>query len=106
MAELDCLLIHTPKFDNYFEPMGHFTWVNYMPAGMLGLADYPEKNGCRAPVLHQGVQWMNDRLWQLEDTLKAMDAPLVALSRYWHQQAHDVIETCHRIRPPKHSRQT
>jgi len=98
MVQLDCLLVHTPKFDNYYKPIGHFTWVNYMPVGMLGLADHLETGGCRARILHQGVEWMNDRSWRLEDTLATVDAPLVALSLHWHQQAYDVIETCRRIR--------
>ncbi|MHC4179840.1 MAG: B12-binding domain-containing radical SAM protein, partial [Planctomycetota bacterium] len=98
MSELDCLLIHTPKFDNYYEPAGHFTWVNYTPMGMLGLADYLERNGHACKILHQGVEWMNDKSWQLEDSLASVDPPLIALSLHWHHQAYDVIETCKKIR--------
>jgi hypothetical protein len=33
VAEMDCLIIHTPKFNNYYKPFGEFIWVNYMPLG-------------------------------------------------------------------------
>lgn len=98
MIPLDCLLVHTPKFGNYYKPMGHFTWLNYMAVGLLALADHLERNGVRTRILHQGVQWMNDRSWRLEDSIKAFDTPLVGVSLHWHHQAYDVIETCRRIR--------
>ena len=95
---MDCLLIHTPKFNNHYRPLGHFIWVNSMPMGLLGLADHLAKQGFACRVLHQGVEWMNNRSWRLEDTLQAVDPPLIALSLHWHHQAYDVIETCKRIR--------
>lgn len=98
MSELDCLIIHTPKFNNYYEPLGHFMWVNYMPMGLLGLADYLDRNGLHCRVLHQGIEWMNNKSWRLENSLESVDSPLIALSLHWHYQAYDVIETCKKIR--------
>ena len=56
---LDCLIIHTPKFNNYYKPVGQFMWVNYMPLGLLGIADYLNRNKIKCRVLHQGVEKMN-----------------------------------------------
>jgi len=98
VSELHCLIVHTPKFNNYYKPIGHFMWVNYMPMGLLGLADYLDQNGFGCRVLHQGVERMNDRSWRLEDALGSVAPPLIALSLHWHHQAYDVIETCKRIR--------
>ena len=98
MQELDCLIIHTPKFNNYYKPVGQFMWVNYMPLGLLGIADYLDRNGMKCRVLHQGVEKMNRKSWQLQDSLKAVSAPVIALSLHWHYQAHDVIESCKKIR--------
>jgi len=95
---MDCLIIHTPKFNNYYKPVGQFVWVNYMPLGLLGIADYLNSNGIKSHVLHQGVEWMNRKSWKLEETLKLIDPPVVALSLHWHYQAHDVIESCRKIR--------
>ena len=98
MHPLDCLIIHTPKFNNYYKPVGHFMWVNYMPLGLLGIADYLDRRGIRCRVLHQGIEWMNDRSWRIEDYLGSVAPSVVALSLHWHYQAHDVIQSCERIR--------
>ena len=98
MQALDCLIIHTPKFNNYYKPLGQFMWVNYMPLGLLGIADYLARNEITCRVLHQGVERMNQDSWQLGDYLKSVTSPLVALSLHWHYQAHDVIESCREIR--------
>ena len=98
MQQLDCLIIHTPKFNNYYKPVGQFMWVNYMPLGLLGIADYLGRNGMKSRVVHQGVQKMDGKSWQLEDSLKSVSAPVIALSLHWHYQAHDVVESCRKIR--------
>jgi len=71
MQKLDCLIIHTPKFNNYYKPVGQFMWVNYMPLGLLGIADYLHRNGFKCRVLHQGIEWMNRKSWKLEDSLNS-----------------------------------
>ena len=89
MQELDCLIIHTPKFNNYYKPVGQFMWVNYMPLGLLGIADYLDRNGMKCHILHQGMEKMNRKSWQLQESLKAVSATVIALSLHWHYQAHD-----------------
>jgi radical SAM superfamily enzyme YgiQ (UPF0313 family) len=98
LQDIDCLIIHTPKFNNYYKPVGQFMWVNYMPLGLLGMADYLNRNGIKCRVLHQGVEWMNQRSWQIEDSLNSIAPSVIALSLHWHYQAFDVIETCRKIR--------
>ncbi len=73
-------------------------WVNYMPLGLLGIADYLDRNGIRCRVLHQGVERMNDASWRIEHCLRSVAPAVVALSLHWHYQAHDVIESCRKIR--------
>jgi radical SAM superfamily enzyme YgiQ (UPF0313 family) len=98
MHNLDCLIIHTPKFNNYYKPVGQFMWVNYMPLGLLGIADHLSRNGFKCRVLHQGIEWMNRKSWTLEDSLNSAPPPVIGLSLHWHYQAHDVIESCKTIR--------
>jgi len=98
MKTLDCLIIHTPKFNNYYKPVGDFMWVNYMPLGLLGIADYLDRNGIQCRVLHQGVAWMNDKSWRIEKHLESVSPAVVAFSLHWHYQARDVIESCQKIR--------
>lgn len=98
MQDLACLIIHTPKFNNYYKPLGQFMWVNYMPLGLLGIADHLNRNGAECRVLNQSVEWMKDESWKLEDRLKNINSHVFALSLHWHYQAFDVIETCRKIR--------
>ena len=95
---MDCLIIHTPKFNNFYKPVGHFMWVNYMPLGLLGIGDYLDRNGIQCRVLHQGVEWMNDKSWRIENHLRTVTPAVVALSLHWHYQAYDVIESCRKVR--------
>lgn len=98
MEGLDCLIIHTPKFNNYYKPVGQFMWVNYMPLGLLGIADYLNRNKIKCRVLHQGVEKMNRESWKVEDILNSSPPPVIALSLHWHYQSYDTIETCRKIR--------
>ena len=98
VKDMDCLIIHTPKFNNYYKPVGEFIWVNYMPLGLLGIADYLSRNGITCRVLHQGVEWVNRRSWKIEESLQSISPHVFTLSLHWHYQAHDVIETCKKIR--------
>jgi hypothetical protein len=98
VESMDCLIIHTPKFNNYYKPVGEFMWVNYMTLGLLGIADYLHRNGITCRVLHQGVEWINRRTWKIEDSLNSISPPVFALSLHWHYQAYDVMETCRKIR--------
>ncbi len=98
MSPPDCLIIHTPKFNDHHKLAGSIMSVNYMPMGLLGLADYLQKNGVACRILHQGVEWLNNPSGRLEDSLQSVDPRLIALSMHWHQQAYDVIETCKTIR--------
>jgi hypothetical protein len=68
-------------------------WVNYMPLGLLGIADHLNRNGFKCRVLHQGIEWMNRKSWKLEDSLNSAPPPVIGLSLHWHYQAHDVIES-------------
>ena len=98
VKDMDCLIIHTPKFNNYYKPFKEFMWVNYMPLGLLGIADYLNRNGITCRVLHLGVESIHRRSWELEESLKPVAPSVFAVSLHWHYQAYDVIETCKKIR--------
>ncbi len=36
---LDLLIIHVPKFSNFYRPFGEYMTVNLLPMGTLALAD-------------------------------------------------------------------
>jgi hypothetical protein len=52
---MNVLFLHTPKFHNYYKPIGRFSFILFPPIGLLGLADYLRKNGHAAKMIHLGV---------------------------------------------------
>jgi radical SAM superfamily enzyme YgiQ (UPF0313 family) len=87
------LLIHTPKFNNFYKPIGDFIWLNYMPMGLLAIADHLAVNGVAVQVVHLGVEWVENRAFNVSELLRADDGiNAVGLSLHWHHQAFDVIE--------------
>lgn len=93
------LFLHVPKFNNYYKPIGDFIWINYMPMGLLGIADYLQRHGHEVQVVHLGVEWVENRKVKVEDILKDYpDVDAVGMSLHWHYQAYDVIQVANRIK--------
>jgi hypothetical protein len=46
---MDLLFLHTPKFQNYYKPIGEFSFILFPPLGLLGLADYLVES-CRSGI--------------------------------------------------------
>lgn len=93
------LLIHTPKFNNFYKPIGDFIWLNYMPMGLLAVADHLAVNGMETQVVHLGVEWIENRDFKATDLLRAGDGiGAVGFSLHWHHQAFDVIEVARSLK--------
>ncbi len=45
MGKVDCLFLHVPKLINYYRPIGQFIWINFLPMGLLALADLLHRHG-------------------------------------------------------------
>lgn len=93
------LLLHVPKFNNFYKPIGDFVWLTYMPMGLLAIADYASKNGSDVEVVHLGVEWARNREFDVAELVR--DKPeirAVGLSLHWHHQSYDVIEVARRIK--------
>jgi radical SAM superfamily enzyme YgiQ (UPF0313 family) len=93
------LLLHIPKFNNYYKPIGDFIWLNYMPMGLLAIADLVHRNGHEVEVVHLGVEWVRNRGFQVDDLMRGKpDIKAVGMALHWHYQAFDVMEAARRIR--------
>ena len=95
---LDCVLLHTPKLDNWYKPLGDFIWINYLPIGMFALADYLVQHGYSAKIVHLGIEWIEDHSFNVIDFLENNRPDVVALSLHWHHQAYDVIRISEAIK--------
>lgn len=90
---MDCLLLHTPRFHNFYNPLGHFALGNLLPIGLLPMADYLERQGFTTRVVHLGANALADPDWRLRETVAHYRPRLIGLSLQWHYQLWDAIET-------------
>jgi len=95
---LNCLLLHTPKFDNWYKPLGDFIWINYLPVGIFALADYLVQHGYSSKIVHLGIEWIEDHHFNIVDFLEENKPGVVALSLHWHHQAYDVMKLAEAIK--------
>ena len=87
------LLLHVPKFNNVYPPIGDFIWLNYMPMGLLAIADRIHRIGMDIEVVHLGVEWIEDPQFKVADLLgEHAEIRAVGLTLHWHHQAYDVME--------------
>lgn len=93
------LLLHTPKFNNFYKPIGDFIWLNYMPSGLLAIADLVSRRGWNVEVVHLGVEWVENRSFRVDKLMKRNpEVKVVGISLHWHHQAYDVIQVARRIK--------
>jgi radical SAM superfamily enzyme YgiQ (UPF0313 family) len=95
---LTCMLVHAPKFDNWYKPLGDYIWINYLPMGMFALADNLVQHGHSAQIVHLGIEWIEDHAFDLVDYVGKTRPAVVALSLHWHYQAYDVIKVAEAIK--------
>jgi radical SAM superfamily enzyme YgiQ (UPF0313 family) len=93
-----CLLIHSPKLDNWYKPLGDFLWINYVPIGMFALADYLVRHGYPSEIVHLGIEWIEDHDFDIVDFVGKNKPDIVALSLHWHYQAYDVMKVAEAIK--------
>ncbi len=86
------LLLHIPKFNNYYKPIGDFIWLNYMPMGLIALAEHLNTSGFDTEIVHLGVEWVVDNHFTVADLVR--DRPeirAVGITIHWHHQSYDAI---------------
>jgi len=95
---MDVLFLHTPKFHNYYRPIGEFSFVLFPPVGLLGLADFLVRNACTARIIHLGVEQHRHGFLDFERILADNQPAIVGLDLHWHFQSYDVIEVARKLK--------
>ena len=95
---MDVLFLHTPKFNNYYRPIGHYSFILYPPIGLLGLADYLTKNHRTAKIIHLGVEQHQSGFIDFDKIIAENQPAIVGLDLHWHFQSYDVIEVARKIK--------
>jgi radical SAM superfamily enzyme YgiQ (UPF0313 family) len=93
METIDCLFIHVPK-----ETKESTYFINYMPMGLVPIADLIERNGFNTKIIHLGLKKLKDPNFSLEDYLSKRQVKVIALSLHWHPQTSSVIEAIKKIK--------
>lgn len=97
-GRLSCLFVHTPKMNNFYRPLGDFLWINFMPMGLLAVADWVNRHGFPTRIVHRGVEWIENHGFSIVDRVRQYNPVIVAMSLHWHQQSYDVIEVAREIK--------
>lgn len=91
--KIDCLFLHTPE-----NRPGGQAFAMYMSMGIFALADYLQRNGYIAKILHLGVEKILNNKFSIEDYLKGKEVRLVGISLHWHYQSRDTIKLVNKIK--------
>ena len=98
MARLDCLFLHVPKLINYYRPIHHYFWINFLPMGLLALADLLHSHDIATEILHMGVEWIENHDFSLLEYIKEKAPRIVAFDLHWHAQSYDVMEMAKKVK--------
>ena len=98
MESLDVLFLHVPKLSNYYRPINQFIWINFLPMGLLGLADSLHRQGISTEVVHLGVEWIEDHSFSMIDYIRQKNPRIVAIDLHWHHQSFDGMEVVKKIK--------
>jgi len=92
MERVDVLFLHVPKLSNYYRPIDQFIWINFLPMGLLGLADSLHREGISTEVVHLGVEWIEDPHFSILDYIRQKNPQILAIDLHWHHQSFDTME--------------
>jgi radical SAM superfamily enzyme YgiQ (UPF0313 family) len=92
------LLVHAPKMNDDFEPLGPAMSANYLAVGLPALAAAIEQTGRSVEILHLGVQALVEPGFDLEAEVRRLRPTLVGLSLHWHAQSWDTIQAAEAIK--------
>jgi radical SAM superfamily enzyme YgiQ (UPF0313 family) len=98
MERVDVLFLHIPKLNNYYRPIDQFIWINFLPMGLLGLADSLHREGISTEVVHLGVEWIEDPHFSMMDYIRQKNPRMMAIDLHWHHQSFDAMEWVKKIK--------
>lgn len=98
MEKIDFLFVHVPKRANYYKPLDEFMLINYIPVGVLMLADLLNKAGYSSRVLHLGLETIIDPNYSVVQWVKDKEIKVVGLPIHWHYQSFDAIDVAQKIK--------
>jgi hypothetical protein len=86
------LLIHAPKTNDRFGPLGAAMSINYMAVGLPALGAALENQGYSTEILHLGVQRVVEPDYDLAADVRRASPKIIGFSLHWHPQTWDTVE--------------
>lgn len=94
----DVLFVHVPKFSNEYLPLGEFMNITYMPMGIFAMANKLNASGYRCKIVHLGLEWIQDKNFDLLDYIAQFPARAIGFTLYWHYQTYDALFTATQVK--------
>ena len=98
MESLDLLIIHVPKFYNFYRPFGEYMTVNLIPMGTFALADLARQKGYKTQIFHQGLEWIEKEVSSPLIYMKDKEVKVVAIPLHFHQQSYEALRIAKEIK--------
>lgn len=94
----DALFIHAPNLSNFYLPTGRFINNNYVPMGMIALANQVKEANFKTILLHMGVERMLDANFSVVNFVLRHKIKFIGLDLFWFHQSYDVIDIAEKIK--------
>jgi len=97
-SPLHTLLVHSPKLDSHFGPVGSADAIHMMAVGLPALAEAMSRTGRPTRVMHLGVERRVDPSFDLAQEARRLGPRVVGLSLHWHPQTWHTIQAARTLR--------
>ncbi len=95
---LHTLLLHVPKLDAQYGPVGAADAIHMMAVGLPALAEVVENTGRAAQVVHLGVERRVDPSFDLRTFLQRRKPRVIGLSLHWHPQTYHTVQAARQVK--------
>ncbi len=96
--KLDCLLIHTPKLNDFYPIVGETIFGMYIAQGLFAIADFVSRKGYKVKIIHLGIEKICDANFSIGHYLLENRPKIVGISLHWHFQSFDAIKLAQEIK--------
>lgn len=93
-----CLLVHVPKFINYYPPLHYYSSINWMTNGIFALAYALANNGHFCKIVHLGIEKVVNRRFELADQVSRENIAAVGFSLHYHHQISDTLMEAEKLK--------
>lgn len=98
MNNKECVLLHVPKMNNWYRPFGDTLYIKSMAIGLLAMAEYLQRYGISAEVMHLGSAFIKNHRFDPADYIREKNPLAVGISLHWHYQSYDAVELARYIK--------